>query len=131
MTDLLVENASSIDVGIKLVSFDVASEEAQFILMWISMGFTIIFYGLLCALGLHNYFKYIVNQQYQLKLLYVFAIIAAATRLGTYVAMIVNYIREKEVHTVLFMQIDLGVSSLLIAVGLCVSLIMLKLYTYL
>ena len=53
------------------------------------------------------------------------------TRLGTYVAMIVNYVRHIEVHTVLFMQIDLAVSSLLVAVGLCVALIMLKLYTYL
>ena len=72
-------------------------------LMWISMGLTIVFYGLLCALGLHNFFKYIVKQQYQLKLLYVFAIIAASTRLGTYVAMIANYVRDVEVHTVLFM----------------------------
>ena len=59
MTDFVAENA---DIGTKLLSFDVASEEAQFMLMWISMGFTIIFYGLLCALGLHNFFKYIVKQ---------------------------------------------------------------------
>ena len=43
--------------------------------------------------------------------------------------MIINYIRGNEVHTVLFMQIDLAVSSVIIAVGLCLSLITLKLYT--
>ena len=125
------QEASQEAVTVKLLSFDVATEEGQFMLMWIAMGLTCVFYALLTAFGLHNFFKYIVKQQYQLKLLYAFAIVASAIRLGTYATMIVNYITDQEVHTMLFMQIDLGVSSLLIAVGLCVCLIMLKLYTYL
>lgn len=60
MSDL-AENGIGEAAGMKLVSFDVASKEAQFMLMWIAMGFTIIFYSLLTALGLHNFFKYIVN----------------------------------------------------------------------
>ena len=87
---------------IKLVSFDIADEEAQFVLMWIAMGLTCVFYALLTAFGLHNFFKYIVKQQYQLKLLYIFAISAAAIRLGTYATMIVNHARNQEVHTMLF-----------------------------
>ena len=93
------------------------------------MGFTCLFFAFLTAFGVHNFFKYIIKQQYQLILLYVFAILAAFTRLCTYLYMIINYIRGNEVHTVLFMQIDLVVSSVIIAVGLCLSLITLKLYT--
>ena len=116
---------------VQLLSFDIANDEGQFILMWIAMGFTFVFYALLTAFGLHNFFKYIVKQQYQLKLLYALAIGASSIRLGTYATMIVQHARNQEVHTMLFQQIDLGVSSLLVAVGLCVCLIMLKLYTYL
>ena len=45
--------------------------------------------------------------------------------------MIINFIGGKQVHTELQMMLDLGVSTLLVVVGLCLTLIMLKLYTYL
>jgi len=64
-------------------------------------------------------------------LLYVFAILATAIRLGRYLAMIINYVEGNQVHTELQMMVDLGVSSLLVVVGLCLTIIMLKLYTYL
>ena len=118
-------------MGMRLVAFDVASGEAQFALMWIGMGLTCLMYAGLTAFGLHNFFKYIVKQQYQLKLLYVFAILATGTRLGRYAAMIINMILGRPVHTELSLLVDMGVSSLLVALGLCLALIMLKLYTYL
>lgn len=87
---------------VQLLSFDIANDEGQFVLMWIAMGFTFVFYALLTAFGLHNFFKYIVKQQYQLKLLYALAIGASSIRLGTYTTMIVQHARNQEVHTMLF-----------------------------
>ena len=56
-------------------------------------------YAVLVVFGVRNFFKYIVTQQNQLKLLYVFAVLAAAGRFGRYSAMIYNMIRGSEVHT--------------------------------
>lgn len=56
-------------------------------------------YAVLVVFGVRNFFKYIVTQQNQLKLLYVFAVLAAAGRFGRYSAMIYNMIRGNEVHT--------------------------------
>ena len=100
-------------------------------LLWIAMGLTWVMYGLLTAFGLHNFFKYIVKQQYQLQLLYIFAIFASVTRLGRYSAMIIRTIQGSIVHTQMSVMVDLGISSLLMAAGLCLTLIMFKLYTYL
>ena len=74
-----------------LVDFDTASSEGQFVLVWAALGLTSVMYATLTGCGLRNFFKYIVKQQnYQLKLLYVFAILAAGARLGRYSAMIYN-----------------------------------------
>lgn len=48
-------------VGIELVSFDVASSDGQFLLMWLAMGLTCLMYALLTAFGLHNFIKYIIK----------------------------------------------------------------------
>jgi len=68
-------------------------------LMWFAMGLTCVMYAALTVFGLRNFFKYIVKQQNQLKLLYVFAILAAGARCGRYAAMIINKILGNEVHT--------------------------------
>ena len=73
---------------IELLDWNVASSEAQFLLQWIAMGITFLFYLALTAFGLRNFFKYIVKQNNQLKLLYVLAILASGTRLGRYAAML-------------------------------------------
>jgi hypothetical protein len=110
----------------------VANSEGQFVLTWISLCLTAFLYGLLTVFGLRNFFKYILKQQKrQLKLLYVFAIFATATRCGKYLAMIYNLIRGDPIYTQLSLIIDLVISSLLVAVGLCLTLIMFGLYTYL
>ena len=99
--------------------------------MWLALGLTCLMYTVLVIFGIRNFFKYIVTQLNQLKLLYVFAILAAAGRLGRYSAMIYNMIRGTEVHTQLSLMVDHFISCLLVATGLCLSLIMFKLYTYL
>lgn len=77
-----------------------ASSTSQFVLTWISLGITFLIYGALTIFGLRNFFKYIVKQQQgQLQMLYVLAILAMAIRLGRYSAMIVNQILGREIHT--------------------------------
>jgi len=56
-------------------------------------------YAALTIFGLRNFFKYILKQQNQLKLLYVFAILAAGTRCGRYAAMIMNSLLGNDIHT--------------------------------
>ena len=76
-----------------LLDFNTADSQGQFMLMWIGLGLTSLLYLTLTVFGLRNFFKYIVKQEnYQLKLLYVFAILAASGRLGRYTAMIYNLI---------------------------------------
>ena len=77
---------------VMLVSFDVASSEGQFVLTWVTVILTSAMYLLLTIFGCHNFFKYIVKQQNQLKLLYLLVIVAAAGRFGRYVAMVVRLI---------------------------------------
>ena len=93
------------------------------------MGLTFCLYIALILFGLRNFFKYIVKQDNQLKLLYVLAILAAGTRCGRYAAMIVNNALGNTVHTQLSLMVDLLVSCLMIAIGLCLTLILLKLYS--
>lgn len=115
----------------KLVSFDVASSEGQFMLTWVALILTSLMYLTLTVFGLHNFFKYIVKQQNQLKLLYILAIMAAAGRLGRYIAMIVSMIQGAELHTQLSLMADMFISCLFVGAGMCLTLIMFKLYTYL
>lgn len=113
----------------KLSNWNAADSQSQFMLMWISMGLTFCLYIALILFGLRNFFKYIVKQDNQLKLLYVLAILAAGTRCGRYAAMIVNNALGNTVHTQLSLMVDLLVSCLMIAIGLCLTLILLKLYS--
>ena len=68
-------------------------------LLWTAIGLTLATYAGLIVFGLRNFFKYIVKQQYQLKLFYLFALLAAAARFGRYVAMGFNLILGNELHT--------------------------------
>ena len=45
--------------------------------------------------------------------------------------MLVNFALGNTVHTQLSLMVDLFVSSILVAVGLCLTMIMFSLYTYL
>ena len=100
-------------------------------LTWVALILTSLMYLSLTVFGLHNFFKYIVKQQNQLKLLYILAIVAAAGRLGRYIAMIVNMVQGEELHTQLSLMADLFISCLFVGAGMCLTLIMFKLYTYL
>ena len=68
-------------------------------LSWLALILTSTMYLVLTLFGLHNFFKYIVKQQNQLKLLYVLAILASAGRLGRYAAMIVDMARGDDLHS--------------------------------
>ena len=114
-----------------MLSYDTSTGEAQFVLQWVSLGVTCLMYLAVIIFGLRNFFKYIVKQHNQLTLFYVFIVLAAASRLGTYGAMIYNLIAGEEMHTQLSVMADLVISSLQVAAGMCMALIMFKLYTYL
>lgn len=63
------------------------------------MGLTCAMYTALTIFGLRNFFKYIVKQNNQLKLLYVLTIFATGARCGRYVAMLINNALGNTVHT--------------------------------
>lgn len=96
---MLLDQTIASEATIEFVDWDVASEESQFLLMWIAMGLTFCAYAVLTIFGLRNFFKYILKQDDQLKLLYVLAILAAGTRCGRYGAMLVNNALGNTVHT--------------------------------
>ena len=68
-------------------------------LSWLALTLTCTMYLVLTLFGLHNFFKYIVKQQNQLKLLYVLAVGASAGRLGRYAAMVVAMARGDDLHS--------------------------------
>ena len=114
----------------RLASYDTITSESQFVLVWFAMSVTCLVYACLTAQGLRNFIKYIVKQRGVYRGFYVFAILAAAGRLGRYVAMIVNMLLGNPITSTLSLMTDQVVSALLVAVGLCLSIIMLNLYTY-
>ena len=58
-------------------------------------------------------------------------IVAAAGRFGRYVAMMVRMIKGDDLHTQLSLMADMFISCLFVGAGMCLTLIMFKLYTYL
>ena len=83
-----------------LLDFNTADSQGQFMLTWVGVALTTLLYFTLTAFGIRNFFKYIVKQEnYQLKLLYIFVILASSGRLGRYFAMIINLILGNSVHT--------------------------------